>query len=473
MKTSILILLISQLFAFSILFAQDNPANAKFYVNSGNTEVKELTCYDFDNLMVKFDNLSQLGKYDRLVFVIQIVNPATAGKGFRAYNESRLITAKYEGKPTIESYIFSKPGQNEGFYESADVQYEYIQRSDLQLTSQDGNIEGAYIEFRLNGGVITSYTETFDAGCNCYKQKPVYDYVNISTSDKLPLKNRVKISKAKMLANSASGRTDYVKDPNCYIYSGTPTESANQTVTTTQSNTNQGGQSAQSEIKRETAPAEKKVNAAETVNVAGYQKSVEDGIVDGPFTDRKPDGRKELEGNYTNKKKNGVFKYYNNDGTAVIKEETYVKGVINGTVTEYHKNGQVKSVMTVVNDVADGPTSTSDDKGQLVSNGNMKANQPEGTWKFFKNGVLDTEINFTNGKYNGLYTIYYPNGKVSETKTYQNGAQTGVYKSYSDAGKLKTEGNYTKGIKDGVWKTYDSTGKLTKEEVYAAGVKTN
>ncbi len=85
------------------------------------------------------------------------------------------------------------------------------------------------------------------------------------------------------------------------------------------------------------------------------------------------------------------------------------------------------------------------------------------TGKFKKNyatGKLEQEVNYKNGKREGLLKGYHTTGKLEQEENYKNGKEEGVTKEYYENGKLEKELSYKNGKLEGVTKNYYYTGKL-------------
>lgn len=66
---------------------------------------------------------------------------------------------------------------------------------------------------------------------------------------------------------------------------------------------------------------------------------------------------------------------------------------------------------------------------------------------YYKNGQIKDDLNFRDGKQNGIQEIYYENGQIGAIYNLKNGKLNGVQKEYDIAGNLKTEANYKDGEK--------------------------
>ena len=76
-----------------------------------------------------------------------------------------------------------------------------------------------------------------------------------------------------------------------------------------------------------------------------------------------------------------------------------------------------------------------DENGQEVN---------EGPWKvYLQSGVLSHEANYTNGKLNGLETIYFDNGKPDRSWTYKDGKREGTMTRYRRDGTIEYTCEYS------------------------------
>jgi antitoxin component YwqK of YwqJK toxin-antitoxin module len=124
-----------------------------------------------------------------------------------------------------------------------------------------------------------------------------------------------------------------------------------------------------------------------------------------------------------------------------------------------------------------------------VSEGKVVNKLFEGRWTYYHKAskTIMTIENYTNGKLEGLRSVFYPNGKIAEEINYKNNLKEGICKRYTENGiiieesayknnnynglavfkdsdgNLISKGNFVDGKKAGVWHFYEK-GKLSKEE---------
>lgn len=117
----------------------------------------------------------------------------------------------------------------------------------------------------------------------------------------------------------------------------------------------------------------------------------------------------------------------------------------NGSWTEYHANGVIKSVTTFINGQQHGIQIKIDEKGKLI----RKA--------FFHNGVYDGKLisykdakiieirNYSYGNLEGKFSKFYKNGKIMEESSYKNNQMHGIAKWYNQDGNVTIQYEYSNG----------------------------
>lgn len=123
----------------------------------------------------------------------------------------------------------------------------------------------------------------------------------------------------------------------------------------------------------------------------------------------------------------------------------YVNGLREGSWTEFHPTGHVKSITGYVKGLKEGQSVELDNRGQLLE-----------------------QFTYHNGKLDGPYTKYNRT-RIKETKTYQNGVLEGEVKIFYDNSKVMEESYYKNGKRDGVARWYDQDGNLSIEYTYKDG----
>lgn len=227
-----------------------------------------------------------------------------------------------------------------------------------------------------------------------------------------------------------------------------------------------------------------------------------------------PNRLTKLEGRYSNDKKNGYFKTYDENGN-LIETLKYVDGILIpdpeelaklDIKREYHPNAQVKSVgsynkgvkegvhrqytaegkvlsakiyykgKVIADGIVDAEGRRQDfwkefyDSGELRSEGNYKDGKREGGWVFYyKDGKQEQVGNYFKGKPDGDWKWIYNNGQTWREEVFYDGLEEGLAIEYSDTGKVVLKGNYLSGEKEGKW--FVDLGDEREEGTYVAGLR--
>ena len=242
-------------------------------------------------------------------------------------------------------------------------------------------------------------------------------------------------------------------------------------------------------------------------------------IFEGEFSNGKKNGKgKEydnyerliFEGEYINGEKNGKGKeYYDND--KIKFEGVYKYGKRNGKGKEYYKDGEVKFEGEYKNGImyegkmydnkqkkiyelkkGKGKVKEYNDYEELITfEGEYLNGVRHGTGKeYYESGRKKFEGEYLNGKrwngigYNtrnnkvfelfngyGLVKEYNDNGKIKFEGEYMNGEKNGKGKEYYENGRLKFDGQYVNGKKQGYCKDYNENNSLEFEGEYWDDIK--
>jgi antitoxin component YwqK of YwqJK toxin-antitoxin module len=200
------------------------------------------------------------------------------------------------------------------------------------------------------------------------------------------------------------------------------------------------------------------------------------------------------EGTYSDGKREGYFKTYDEKGSLVTIEK-YINDVLQVDApelaklevkTDYYSNGVVKESGPYKNDKPYGTHRMYDesgkevkadifDSGRIVAEGILDSTgMQQGDWKeFHENGKIKSEGKYVNGVKVGQWKYYFPDGKMFEIGKYDNkGRQQGKWLWYFEGGKLRRESNFYNGLEDAEFIEYsDSTGSVITKGQYTEGLK--
>jgi hypothetical protein len=92
--------------------------------------------------------------------------------------------------------------------------------------------------------------------------------------------------------------------------------------------------------------------------------------------------------------------------------------------------------------------------------GSFKNDLPNGEWISynFKGGLIN-KINYSEGKLNGLFELYFLNGKTQFSGSFINGKKNGVWRYYNEKGIIIIDGEYEMDKPIKIWTIKDKKGK--------------
>ena len=76
------------------------------------------------------------------------------------------------------------------------------------------------------------------------------------------------------------------------------------------------------------------------------------------------------------------------------------------------------------------------------------------------------ELNFKDGKEDGLLTIWHENGQKSYEIKFKDGKKDGLWTGWYDNGQKSSEGNSKRRKEDGLWPRWQEDGNLTSKTKY-------
>ncbi|MGP8216666.1 MAG: toxin-antitoxin system YwqK family antitoxin [Bacteroidia bacterium] len=66
--------------------------------------------------------------------------------------------------------------------------------------------------------------------------------------------------------------------------------------------------------------------------------------------------------------------------------------------------------------------------------------------EYYRNGVLKSEIPYSEGRKNGIAKEYYENGSIKSETPYEDGVKNGIVREYDENGELISENTFTDGV---------------------------
>ena len=136
-------------------------------------------------------------------------------------------------------------------------------------------------------------------------------------------------------------------------------------------------------------------------------------------------GKLVSEGYMIDKNRIGEWVYYHKKSSAVMTQENYEKGLLNGVQTTYYTNGKKTEEITYVNGSKEGPN-----------------------YYYSPDGILLKKLQYKNDQLQGKAEYYDAHGNVTISGQYKNDKKEGLWKYYKD-GKVILEETYPKPLKKG------------------------
>ncbi len=212
-----------------------------------------------------------------------------------------------------------------------------------------------------------------------------------------------------------------------------------------------------------------KITSSDTVN-----RKDKNGLKQGTWVFELKSGIVKVEG-YINDTLEGTMKIFRLVDAKLLHEEQYLNGKRNGHYIDYDEKDSIELIQHYKNNKLHGNIKWYY-KSKLMEDMNYKNGKKDGVSKLYNaNGNLSSMITFKNGEKDGISKLYNDNGNQSSMLTYKNGKLKGTYKYYYKNGQLSSEGDshnlapdkfYTK---NGILKEmrlYDKTGKYIKTIYY-------
>jgi antitoxin component YwqK of YwqJK toxin-antitoxin module/Tfp pilus assembly protein PilF len=196
---------------------------------------------------------------------------------------------------------------------------------------------------------------------------------------------------------------------------------------------------------------------------------VVDGKKEGTFKYLNEDGNMEGELQFKDNELNGIQKYYDDKGK-LSEEKSFLNGNADGTRISYYSNGAKDIIENYKNDKLHGISTNFYVNGGRMYEVNFVDGERDGKFTgLYPNGTKKLESNYMMGKLNGQYSSYNEVGDLTETYNNVDGEIDGKYVEYFDGKTIKAEATYSKGKVQGTTKKYYSNGVVEKENVYANG----
>lgn len=133
----------------------------------------------------------------------------------------------------------------------------------------------------------------------------------------------------------------------------------------------------------------------------------------------------------------------------VIEKGFLLNGVKVGTWTTYKAGNEFpKTITSYVDGQYTGPYLEFNDRGQLELKAGYLNNQLHGAWGKYRFGRPEATANYINGQLDGTYKEFFTrDGKIQKEVNYKNGKEHGIMRFYNEDGEVTVEYEYKNGEK--------------------------
>ncbi|MEO0897826.1 MAG: hypothetical protein AAFY71_15575 [Bacteroidota bacterium] len=152
------------------------------------------------------------------------------------------------------------------------------------------------------------------------------------------------------------------------------------------------------------------------------------------------------------------------------------KGIKNGVMKTYRKNGDIWNTKTYVDNVVEDTTKYYYSYGgELLKTVPMAKGERNGqSVEYYRNGQVKAETDYTNNKKDGAKREYTKKGKLLLEEFYKKGLKEKVASYYFDKGEILREKiSYIQDVRNGAYEQYNEKGKLLLKGAYKNGKPIN
>lgn len=180
----------------------------------------------------------------------------------------------------------------------------------------------------------------------------------------------------------------------------------------------------------------------------------------------------EYTGNKLNPRLSGLLIAFFQSGELEIKSQVNNNGNLEGPLTRYYRDGTLNAELNFADGKRSGTLRNYYENGVMQyeetytgTDGNSKTGKG-----FYRTGILREEYTVKDGEIEGPYKSYYKNGRIYMDGTYQKGLLQGICTLYHPNGAIKTTGTALDDQYEGEVKEYYSNGQLKSVSNFKKGV---
>ncbi|MCK9290185.1 MAG: hypothetical protein WCR58_07130 [Bacteroidales bacterium] len=205
-------------------------------------------------------------------------------------------------------------------------------------------------------------------------------------------------------------------------------------------------------------------------NIVGEGIIDTDGLRQGYWQERYPNGVVKAAGNYTEGKRTGDWEFYYLDGKIEQTGHYDEQGLAQGKWKWYYQSGNIWREENYRHGMRDGLMTEFDQDGKVIAQGDFIDDKEEGFWRLINDDFIE-EGNFNEGLAHGLWKHFYADGSVAFEGSFIDGQPNGKHIHYFLNGKKSEEGTYLMGRKNGEWKKWYDDGTLLLVIQFVNGIE--
>jgi len=183
----------------------------------------------------------------------------------------------------------------------------------------------------------------------------------------------------------------------------------------------------------------------------------------GRYVEKHPGGKIAVKGRYSDGKKSGEWKYYD-EKQHLRKTETYVNGLLEGWQRTYHENGKVASETFYAQGLREAEHRQKDNEGRLLVEGKYAKDKKQGSWQYYFEGAPGQRALIMEGQVRR--TVPAPL-RLRKEETYLDGRLHGMYVEYDKNNVKLVEGVYEKGLRQGEFREWGKDYQYRYERWYS------
>jgi antitoxin component YwqK of YwqJK toxin-antitoxin module len=193
------------------------------------------------------------------------------------------------------------------------------------------------------------------------------------------------------------------------------------------------------------------------------------GKKEGKYKYLNEDGNLNGDLNFQNDALEGLQKYYDQKGN-LTEEKSFSNNKLNGTRTTYFSNGSVNLIENYKDDLLEGISTSYYPNGGKQCEINFTNGERDGKFIcLYETGTQKSNIAYSNGKLNGTALNYNELGDLIDSSNYINDQIEGDYFEYYNGKTIKVQSSYSNGKNKSSYKNFYSNSILEKENTFENG----